>query len=58
MVLKTTVKPVRAIANMRQTEALASKEINKQLHFHITWFSLGFGENAKQAVPRILDENT
>ena len=43
---------------MRQTEALASKEINKQLHFHITWFSLGFGENAKQAVPRILDENT
>ena len=43
---------------MRQTEALASKEINKQLHFHTTWFSLGFGENTIQAVSRILDENT
>ena len=58
LVLKTKVKPVRAIANMRQTEVLACKQINKQLHFHTTRSSLGFSENAKQAVPRMLDENT
>ena len=39
---------------MRQTEALASLQINKQTtKFYITWSSLSFGENTKQAVPRI-----
>ena len=42
---------------MRQTEALASLQINKQTtKFYTTWSSLSFGENTKQAVPRIKGE--
>ena len=36
---------------MRQTEALSSKQTNKQFNFHTTWSNLGLGENAKQTVP-------
>ena len=41
---------------MRQTEALSSKQTNKQFNFHTTWSSLG--ENAKQTVPKYWMGNT
>ena len=43
---------------MRQTEALSSKQTNKQFNFHTTWSSLGLGENAKQTVPKYWMGNT